>query len=193
MEYLIKTNSLGGLTEDQFFQFCRENDSINFERNDAGDIILMEPTGAMTGWHNVNITTELAIWNRKTGSGLVFDSNAGFTLPNGAVRSPDVSYIEKERWQQISPDDQIRFAHICPDFIIELLSENDSEPALQEKMKEWMGNGCRLAWMINPKKRETTIYRVNGGAEIRAFNETLSGEEVLPGFELNLDAIFTDV
>jgi Uma2 family endonuclease len=193
MEYLIKTRSIGGMTEEQFFQFCQENGSIIFERNAAGDIILMEPTGTKTGWHNANIATELVIWNRRSGSGLVFDSNTGFTLPNLAVRSADVAYIRKERWQQIDEDDKKRFAHICPDFVIELLSESDSEPSAQDKMKEWIHNGCSLAWTINPKKRETTIYRANGKTEIRAFNETLSGEEVLPGFELNLDAIFTEV
>jgi Uma2 family endonuclease len=192
MEYLIKTRSIGGMTEEQFFRFCQENDSIPFERNAAGDIILMEPTGTRTGWHNVNIATELTIWNRQSGLGLVFDSNTGFTLPNLAVRSPDVAFITKERWQQIDPDDQVKFAHVCPDFVIELLSESDSEPALREKMKEWMDNGCRLAWMINPKKSETTIYNTNSKTESRLFHETLSGEDVLPGFELNLEAIFND-
>lgn len=192
MEYLIKTRSIGGMTEEQFFQFCQENDPISFERNSAGDIILMEPTGTRTGWYNMNIGTALNNWNHQTGSGLVFDSSTGFTLPNRAVRSPGLSFIRKERWQKIHPDDQVRFAHICPDFVIELLSETDSEPTLQEKMKEWVDNGCQLAWWINPKKKETSIYRTTGETEIRLFHETLSGEDVLPGFELKLDGIFND-
>jgi len=192
MEYLIKTKSLGGMTEEQFFRFCLENDSIHFERNSLGDIILMEPTGAKTGWYNMNIGTELNIWNRKTNLGLVFDSNAGFTLPNRAVRSPDVSFILKERWGKIKPADQEGFAHICPDFILELLSKSDCEWPLQEKMKEWMDNGCRLAWMINPYKKETTIYRRKGETETKSFYEILKGEDVLPGFELNLESVFIE-
>lgn len=191
MEYLIRTNSIGGMTEEQFFQFCQENDSINFERNGMGDIILMEPTGSKTGWFNINIGTDLTIWNRETKLGFVFDSNSGFTLPNGAVRSPDASFIKKESWEKISEEDQKKFAHICPDFVIELLSESDQEWALQNKMKEWMDNGCRLGWMINPEKKETIIYRGDGGTETKPFHETLDGDEVLPGFTLKLEAIFT--
>ena len=191
MEYLIKTNSIGGMTEEQFFQFCQENDSINFERNAMGDIIIMEPTGSYTGWFNINLGTDLTIWNRETNLGFVFDSNTGFTLPNGAVRSPDASFIKKESWEKISHEDRKRFAHICPDFVIELLSESDQEWALQNKMKEWMDNGCRLAWMINPQKKETTIYRGNGETETKPFHEALNGEDVLPGFSLKLAEIFT--
>jgi Uma2 family endonuclease len=191
MEYLIKTNSIGGMTEEQFFQFCQENDSIHFERNAMGNIIVMEPSGSNTGWFNINIGTDLTIWNRKTNLGVVFDSSAGFTLPNSAVRSADTSFIKKERWEKISKEDRKRFAHICPDFVIELLSESDQEWALHKKMKEWMENGCRLAWMINPEKKETTIYRSNGETEIKPFHEALHGEDVLPGFMLNLSQIFT--
>ncbi len=191
MEYLIKTNSIGGMTEEQFFQFCQENDSISFERNEKGDIILMEPTGSKTGWFNINIGTDLTNWNRQTMLGFVFDSSAGFTLPNQAVRAADASFIKKERWEKISKEDQKRFAHICPDFVVELLSESDQEWALQNKMNEWMDNGCRLAWMINPIKKETTIYRGNGETEKKAFPDALNGEDVLPGFTLKLPEIFT--
>lgn len=193
MEYLIKTNSIGGLTEDQFFQFCQENDSITFERNAVGDIIVMEPTGSETERHNFEIALELGNWNRRLKRGYVFGNNAGFTLPNNAVRSPDAAFIDRVRYERLAETDRRKFAHICPDFVIELLSRTDQEWTCQQKMKEWIDNGCRLVWTINPKKRETTIYRANGKTEIRAFNETLSGEEVLPGFELNLDAIFTEV
>lgn len=192
MEYLIKTNAIGGMTEEQFYQFCQENDSINFERNALGDIMVMEPTGSYTGWFNMNIGTDLTIWNRKTNLGFVFDSNAGFTLPNQAVRAADVAFIIKERWAKISVNDRNRFAHICPDFVIELLSKSDHEPTLRKKMEEWIANGCRLAWMINPQKKETTIYRSNGKIETTPFHNVLDGEDVLPGFTLELTKIYTE-
>ena len=192
MEYLIKTKAIGGMSEEQFFRFCQENDTMRFERNAVGDIILTEPTGSITGWYNMNIGTDLNIWNRQKNLGYVFDSNTGFTLPNKAVRSPDVAFIKKERWEKISPDDQKRFAHICPDFIIELVSETDNEKASQEKMKEWIDNGCLLAWMIDPLKKETLIYRRNCETETRAFSKLLNGEGVLPGFALDLRRIFTE-
>ena len=192
MEYLIKTNSIGGMTEEQFFQFCQENDSINFERNGMGDIILMEPTGSDTDLFNINIVTALGIWNRELKLGFIFGNNAGFTLPNNAIRSPDAAFITRSRYEALQKSDRKRFAHICPDFVIELLSESDQEWALQNKMKEWMDNGCRLAWMINPQKKETIIYRGNGETETKPFHKALNGEDVLPGFTINLTKIFTE-
>ena len=191
MEYLIKTRSIGGMTEEQFFRFCQENDSIHFERNAMGDIVVMEPTGSETDLLNVNVVTDLANWNRQTGSGYVFGSNAGFTLPNKAVRSPDGAFIGRLRYEALPHDDRKKFAHICPDFIIEILSQSDEESALQEKMKEWMENGCRLAWMINPIKKETIIFSQGGGTETRPFYELLTGEDVLPGFVLDLRKFYT--
>jgi Uma2 family endonuclease len=181
MEYLIKTNSIGGMTEEQFFQFCQENGSIHFEMDALGNIVVMEPTGSYTDWFNTDIITDLNIWNRHTKAGYVFGNNAGFTLPNKAVRAPDGAFIVRSRYEALPESDRKRFSHICPDFVIELLSESDNE-----KMREWMENGCRLAWMIDPHKRQTTIYRHNGATEIKKFDEVLKGEHVLPGFTLNL-------
>ena len=192
MEYLIKTNSIGGMTEEQFFQFCQENDSINFERNSNGEIIIMAPTGSDTGAFNLGITSQLYSWNAKNKFGIAFDSSTGFTLKNGAIRSPDGAFILKARWDKVAIDDRKKFAHICPDFVIELLSESDHEWALQKKMEEWMDNGCRLAWMINPEKKETMIYRSKGETETKPFHEALNGEDVLPGFTINLTKIFTE-
>jgi Uma2 family endonuclease len=190
MEYLIKTKSFGGMTEEQFFQFCQENDSIKFERTSKSEIIIMAPTGSETDKFNTEITSDLVIWNRESKAGYVFGSNAGFTLPNNAVRSPDAAFIRKDLWQQVDPIDRKKFAHICPDFVLELLSESDHAGTLQEKMKEWMDNGCELAWMINPIKKETWIYRKNGEVEIKSFSSLLSGENLLPGFTLDLSKIF---
>ena len=191
MEYLIKTKSIGGMTEEQFFHFCQENDSIHFERNANGDIVIMEPTGSYTGWFNMNIGADLTNWNRRSGHGFVFDSNTGFTLPNGAVRSPDASFITRERWEKLPRDDREKFAHICPDFVIELLSKSDDKRSLQKKMQEWIDNGCRLGWMIDPIAKETLIFRKNGETKSKPFTEALNGEDVLPGFILDLEKIFS--
>lgn len=192
MEYLIKTKSIGGLTEDQFYQFCRENETIRFEMEPNGDLIIREPTWSYTGLYNQKVAAEIYLWNKGAKAGLTFDSSTGFTLPNGAVRSPDASFISRSRWSSLEAIHKQKFADICPDFIVEILSESESKKSLQIKMKEWMDNGCRLAWMIDPKKRETIIYRQNGGVEVKTFSDILSGEDVLPGFELDLTKIFKE-
>ncbi len=194
MEYpvKIKTKSIGGMTEEQFFKFCQENNMLKMERNATGEIIIMAPTGSETGSLNMGISGELYLWNKEHKLGYSFDSNTGFTLSNGAIRSPDTPYITKERWENLSKNDLKGFAHICPDFIIELLSDSDSAKTLQSKMEEWMECGCTMAWMINPDKKETWIYRKNGEVEVKSFSSQLSGEDVLPGFTLDLESIFTN-
>lgn len=178
------------MTDDQFFRFCQENDSIQFERDSAGDIILMEPTGSETERFNVNIVTELTLWNRASRMGYVFGNNVGFTLPNTSVRSPDAAFILRSRYDALDAADSKKFAHICPDFVIEIVSGTDQESMLHRKMKEWMTNGCRLAWMINPNRNETTVYRENGETERKPFVQTLYGENVLPGFQVNVAEVF---
>lgn len=190
MMYEINTSALGGVSEDQFYYFCQDNDSLNLERNPNGNFVVNEPSGVETEGYNMDIVFELKLWNRQTQAGQVLGNNAGFTLPNKAVRSPDAAFIQLDRWNSIPPNDRKKFAHICPDFVIELLSESDSAKQLQSKMKEWMSNGCKLAWLINPKKREVKIYRSNGTIVTQSFTKILSGEDILPGFTVNLVAIF---
>lgn len=185
--YVINTKAFGEMTEEQFYQFCQSNKPLHFEKNSNGQIVIMPPTGSETGLRNANITGQLWAWNEKSNLGIVFDSNAGFTLPNKAVRAADASWISKERWQQVPAADKERFAHICPDFIIELMSKNDDLEELKKKMEEWMENGCRLAWLIDVKNEKVYIYRKDGSQHmISSFDEIVSGEEVLPGFELDL-------
>lgn len=192
MEYLMKTDSIGGLTEDQFFYFCQENDPMRLERNADGLILVMEPTYTDTDFFNTSLCVELGIWNREKKLGAIFGSNAGFTLPNNAVRSPDAAFIRKERWKSLTKDDREKFAHICPDFVMELQSKSDSIDTLKSKMIEYMENGCLLAWLIDPKKRMTFIYRKNTPIEIVNFDTPLSGEDVLPGFSIDLRKIFDE-
>jgi Uma2 family endonuclease len=177
------------VAEDEFFNFCQSSDMRDkrIERTKTGKIIIMEPTGSETGNFNSEVNIELGIWNRETHTGKTFDSSSGFTLPNSAVKSADVSWVARERWEALPKDLRKKFAPITPDFIIEIRSETDSLPVLKEKMEEFMENGCRLGWLIDRKNEQTFIYRANGSRDVvRSFEETLSGEDVLVGFTLRI-------
>ncbi|MEG3834934.1 MULTISPECIES: Uma2 family endonuclease [unclassified Microcoleus] len=186
----LNLNSLIKLTSEQFYQLCEENPDLKLERNANGELIAMPPTGGETGKRNVKLTTQLDVWNEQTELGEVFDSSTGFTLPNKADRSPDVSWVEKSRWSALTPEQREKFIPLCPDFVIELVSPSDSLKKSQEKMQEYMENGCRLGWLINRKKREVEIYRPGQDVEVLQSPLILSGENVLPGFVLNLQKIW---
>ena|ERR1019366_6188872 len=190
-EILIQTKSLN-LTDEQFFQLCIDNKGIRFERDKNKNIIIMAPTGGDTSNSNIKLGTDLELWNRKNKLGYCFESNGGFTLPNGAIRSADVAWIPKEKWENLPREDRKRFPHICPDFVIELMSETDSLKRSMEKMEEWMENGCRLGFLIDTKTRITHVYKPNIEISNHPFTETLSGLDVLPGFELKLADIIAD-
>lgn len=174
------------LTDDEFYAFCQANRHLRLERDETGQIIFQMPTNTRTGVQNADLVTEIVLWNRKAKMGLVADSSAGFTLPDTSVRAPDVSWISRERWDALSGDDQDKFAKIFPDFVIELMSDKDEKYTLPAKMEKYLQNGVRLGWVIDPFKQQTTIYRPNAKSEIKPFTETLTGEDVLPGFELRL-------
>ena len=177
------------LSDEQFFQMCQKNSNYKFERTASGEILIMTPSGSDTGRRNVKITTQLDIWNSKSNLGEVFDSSTGFKLPNGAERSPDVSWVKIERWNALTPEQQEKFAPICPDFVVELRSPSDSLKDLQEKMQEYIENGARLGWLIDRKNKRVEIYRPGKDVEILDNPTSLSGEDVLPGFVLNLQQI----
>jgi Uma2 family endonuclease len=186
----IKTKSLGGMTDQQFERFCIENEPLNFELNSKREIIVMPPTSTHIEFWNNDVSAELNFWNRKSKLGFTFGNNAGFKLPNGAVRSPDAAFISKERISKLEPHQKKGYYPVCPDFVIEILSDFDSLEQLKEKMKEWMDNGCALAWLINPQKKKTIIYRAKGKTEEVGFHTVLSGENILPNFKINLKEIF---
>lgn len=186
----LNLNSIIKLTSEQFYQLCEEHPELKLERNANGELIVMPPTGGETGKSNSKLNLQVGIWNEQTQLGEVFDSSTGFTLPNGADRSPDVSWVEKSRWSALTPEQREKFIPLCPDFVIEFLSPSDSVKKTQEKMQEYIENGCRLGWMINRKKREVEIYRPGQEVEILQSPLTLSGEDVLPGFVLNLQKIW---
>ncbi len=178
------------ITDEQFYQLCVANRELKLERTAKGDLIIMPPTGGTTGNRNFKLAQQLANWADTDGTGIGFDSSTCFQLPKGGDRSPDAAWIPLAKWEALTPEQQEKFPPICPDFIIELRSPSDSLKPLQEKMQEYMDNGCRLGWLINPKDRQVEIYRQGQEKEILENPPTLSGEDILPGFVLNLQLIW---
>ena len=186
----LNLNSILKLTREQFYQLCEENPDLQLERNAQGELVIIPPTGGETGRSNVNLILQLASWNEQKQLGEVFDSSTGFTLPSGADRSPDVSWVEKSRWDSLTKEQREKFIPLCPDFTIEIMSPSDTLKKVQVKMHEYMSNGCRLGWLINRKKQEVEIYRLGQDVEVLKSPQTLSGETVLPGFVLNMKKIW---
>ncbi|UNU23986.1 Uma2 family endonuclease [Microcoleus vaginatus] len=186
----INFNSIVKLTDDQFYQLCRENPDVKFERNAKGEIIVMSPTGGETGNYNSEINADFVIWNRQTQLGICFDSSTCFQLPSGANRSPDVSWIEKSRWDALTPEQKQKFPPIAPDFVLELMSPTDSLKDTQDKMQEYMNNQVKLGWLINRKSRRVEIYRQGQEIEVLECPTELSGEDILPGFVLKLKTLW---
>lgn len=174
------------LTQEQFYQLCMANRELNLELNAKGDLIIVPPVGGESGNQKAELITDLEIWNRQTKSGKVFSSSTIFRLPNGANRSPDAAWIGLERWEALTQEEREKFPPICPDFAIELRSRTDTLKPLQEKMQEYLANGLRLGWLINPQNSEVEIYRPNQSVEVISLPAVLSGEDILPGFELPL-------
>lgn len=179
------------LTDERFEQICHSNQDLRFERSAKGELVVMSPTGSETGRQNWGLAGQLWLWNQRTRLGVGFDSSAGFTLPNGAIRSPDASWIKQERWDALSPAQKRKFAPICPDFVVEICSPSDRLADVQSKMQEYLDNGTRLGWLIIPETRQVEVYRLNQTREILSNPMSISGEDVLPGFELDLADIWT--
>ena len=178
------------LTDEQFFQLCQQNRDLRFERTANGELIIMPPTGSETSDRNADLTYQLRAWTRQNKRGKSFDSSGGFKLPNGAERSPDASWVKMERWNALTPAEKERFAPLCPDFVVELMSPSDSTEKTRAKMREYMDTGARLGWLINRQQKQVEIYRPNREVEILQSPRTLSGENVLPGFVLDLAEIW---
>ncbi len=181
---------ISNLSDDQFFQFCAANRKLRIERTAQGKIIIMSPTGGETGRRNAEINRQLGNWAKQDGAGVVFDSNTEFRLPNGANRSPDASWILKSRWEAIPEPEREKFPPTCPDFVIELLSPSDNLEETQLKMQEYIANGARLGWLIDPKNKRVWAY-TGDGVQILDRPKALSGEPLLPGFTLDLTEIFS--
>ncbi|MEN9223422.1 MAG: Uma2 family endonuclease [Thermostichus sp. BF3_bins_97] len=189
--YTLDLTPLITLTRQDFIRLCAANPELKLERTAQGELIIMAPTGGETGHWNAEITTDLTLWNRQTGLGKSFDSSTGFSLPCGSDRSPDLAWIPKEKWEALDPQLRQGFLPLCPDFVLEILSPTDSWIQTQAKMQEYMDNGCRLGWLLDPKTKRAMIYRAGQAPELLEDPETLSGEEVLPGFTLPIKQIWS--
>jgi Uma2 family endonuclease len=176
------------MTDDELFAFCAANKELRIERDELGQLIIMSPSGGITGNLNFRISGIFFQWAEMNGQlGYGFDSATGFRLADRSMRSPDVSWVRKTRWDELRLEDQEKFAPICPDFVIELRSKSDSLSQLKSKMEKWMENGCELAWLIDPIQQKTYIYQPNVAVyEVTDFDQKLSGGTLLPGFELDL-------
>lgn len=178
------------LDDREFFEFCQLNRDLRIERTSEGDVIVMPPTGSKTGLRSFSLTTQFGAWVEKEKTGRGFDSSTGFKLPNGATRSPDVSWIRNERWEALAEEDKEVFAPICPDFVVELRSPSDQLDFLQAKMREYVENGAKLGWLIDPLERTVYIYREGSEVKRLADHQTLSGGPLLPGFTLDLKPLW---
>lgn len=190
MPIVIKLHPGIAMSDEQFFEFCRLNSEHQFERTAQGELVIMSPTGSESGNRNANLTVQVGIWAERDGTGLVFDSSTGFTLPNGAVRSPDLSWIRQSRWNAIAPEQRKRFAPICPDFVVELRSESDDLEMLEGKMQEYVENGASLGWLIDPLEKQVYVYQPNVSVQQLNTPATLSGDPTLPDFVLDLSKIW---
>ena len=178
------------ITDEQFFAFCQQNRDYRIERSANGEIIIMPPTGSETGNRNFDLIIQLGIWTRQNGTGIGFDSSAGFTLPNGAIKSSDAAWIKLSKWNSLTPEQQQKFAPICPDFVVELRSPSDNLQPLKDKLQEYIDNGTSLGLLIDRKNRKVYIYRPNSEVECLDNPDTVSCDPVLPGFVLDLASIW---
>ncbi len=184
---LILPANLFPLNVEQLYQLCQENELFRFEQEANGDVLVRPLNGGTAGNRNAALSTQLAIWNRNECNGIAFGSMVGFVLPNGAMRSPIAAWVITERWNALTPEQQRKFPPLCPDFVVELMSVSDSLRETDEKLREYMDNGCRLGWLIDPRTEESRVHRADGSVSVfHGFDISLSGESVLLGFSFDL-------
>ncbi|MBE9115183.1 Uma2 family endonuclease [Lusitaniella coriacea LEGE 07157] len=187
--YLPRNVTLA-VTQEQFETLAQVNRDLRLERNTQGELIVNPPTGSETGHRNVKIAYQVVKWVEEGGGGVPFDSSTGFILPNGATRSPDVAWIAQDRWDKLTPEEREGFAPLCPDFVVELRSKSDAMEPLRRKMREYIANGTRLGWLLDRKNRRVEVYPQGRAVEVLENPKTLSGEDILPGFVLQLKGIW---
>jgi len=188
----VNLNQTLTLNDEQFETICNNNKTLKFERNAKGELIIMSLTGGLTGERNSNLTGQFWFWNRQEKLGHIFDSSTGFKLPSCAIRSPDLAYITNERWNNLTPIQKKKYVPLCPDFLVELRSSSDEIEDLQSKMQEYLENGLKLGWLIDPESQNIYIYKPHQSVIILNNPQTISGEDILPDFVLDLTGILTD-
>jgi len=185
----LKLAPLVTLDDDQLFEFCQLNRDLRIERDAEGVLVLMAPVGGASSARNLELCRQLANWAHADGSGIAFDSSAGFILPNGAIRSPDAAWVRRERWDELSANQREKFVPLCPDFVVELRSPSDRLSALQRRLRELIRHGARLGWLIDPARRSVHVYRPGESVQTLLSPSTISAEPLLPGFVLDLGII----
>ena len=178
------------VTPEQFEELCIKYSELRLELTSTGELIVMPPAGFETGARNANLTYQLMAWTIKDGSGICFDSSAGFTLPNGAIRSPDASWIKRDKWELLTKEEKKGFGPLCPEFVVELRSASDRLSQVRAKMVEYMQNGASLGWLIDPFERRVYVYQPHHEVVILVNPETVSGDPLLPGFTLNVTELW---
>jgi Uma2 family endonuclease len=186
MTTVLNLEPITTLTREQFVQLCQANPDLQLERSPQGELIIVTPIGGEGGNQEASLIAKVVIWNEQTQLGVVFSSQTVFSLPEGGDRSPDVAWVQLSRWQGLSQEEREGFPPICPDFLIELRSRSDRLKPLQNKMQEYQASGLRLGWLINPKDKQVEIYRIGQEVEVVRMPVVLSGEDVLPGFSLEV-------
>lgn len=165
MVVTVNLQPLLELTDDQFEQICNNNRDLKFERTAKRSLVVMSLTGGDTGERNAELNGQLWLWNRQARLGHVYDSSTGFRLPNGAIRSPDAAWVSQARWEALTPEQRQKWVPLCPDFVVELKSASDDIEDLQMKMQEYLNNGLRLGWLIDPETQTVEVYRANQPVE----------------------------
>ena len=177
------------LTDERFFEFCRLNRELRIERTARGELSIMAPAGGDSSDSNAEITFQLRRWAKRDGTGRTFDSSGGFRLPSGAVRSPDASWVSKARLATLTDEQRRKFIPLCPDFVVELRSPSDGLAPLQDKMREYIDNGARLGWLIDPSGGQVFVNRPDSPPERLEAPASVSADTVLPGFCLEMDEL----
>jgi Uma2 family endonuclease len=181
-----------GLTEDQFFQLCRDNSELRMELTAQKELIIMPPAGLNSSWRENILCTALTIWAAKDGTGVVFNASAGYRLPNGAIRGPDASWILRKRLDRFTHEELEKFGHLCPDFVAEVMSPSNTLSELQDKMAEYIANGAQLGWFIDPYDARVYVYRPGREVECVENPAVIRGDPVLPGFMFDVAEIFNE-
>lgn len=178
-------------TDDELFEFCVANPDLRIERDKSGKLKIMSPTGSLTGHIHFRLYTQVAAWYvENEWRGYLFDATAGFLLPDRSVLVPDLAYVSREKWDALTESQKEKFAPVCPEFVVEIRSKTDLLTDLQQKMKQWMSNGCELAWLIDPVKQQAWVYKKNETDQsIDDFKSVLDGEPVLPGLRVDLSKL----
>jgi Uma2 family endonuclease len=186
---VVKLAPLVRLDEEQLFEFCQLNRDLRIERDADGALVLMAPAGGASSARNLELCRQLANWAQRDGSGIAFDSSVGFLLPNGAMRSPDASWVRRERWDALSQDQREKFLPLCPDFAVELRSPSDRLSNLQRRLRELIHNGARLGWLIDPRRGSVHVYRPSEPVQTLLAPTSIAADPLLPGFVLDLRTI----